>query len=97
MTWTWIGEVNAESGTGFAGFSDWRIPNIKELQSIVDYRRQVPAIDPVFTPTAFSDVWSSTSHEGDAVNAWRVRFVDGNVLRTTKTVLLQVRAVRGGR
>jgi len=32
----------------FAGHADWRLPNVKELQSIVDYGRSVPAIDPAF-------------------------------------------------
>jgi hypothetical protein len=33
---------------GFAGYQDWRVPNRKELESIVDAGRQVPAIDPAF-------------------------------------------------
>jgi hypothetical protein len=32
----------------FAGHDDWRLPNVRELQSIVDYGRLGPAIDPVF-------------------------------------------------
>lgn len=54
------------------GFSDWRLPNAKELQSIVDYTRapavnNQPAIDPVFRVTKLSDgefpyFWSSTTH-----------------------------------
>jgi hypothetical protein len=35
--WDWLDFVNAEGGVGFAGHNDWRIPNVKELQSIVDY------------------------------------------------------------
>ncbi|MCM8594096.1 DUF1566 domain-containing protein [Accumulibacter sp.] len=60
----------------YAGYSDWRMPNAKELQSIVDYRRSPqatggPAIDPVFTSTPIIDeggktnygfYWTSTSH-----------------------------------
>ena len=55
-----------------AGHGDWRLPNAKELQSIVDYSRapqagrdgiKSPAIDPVFSITKTeSYFWTSTSH-----------------------------------
>ncbi len=61
----------------FAGHSDWRLPNVKELQSIVDYTRspdttRSAAIDPVFNTTPIRDAldkvnyafyWSSTTHK----------------------------------
>ena len=34
-TGAWINALNA--GTGYAGHTDWRLPNVKELQSTVDY------------------------------------------------------------
>ena len=32
----------------FAGFCDWRLPNVKELQSIVNYQNFSPAVSPAF-------------------------------------------------
>lgn len=113
-TYTWQGaldyvaQLNAmNNGSGFAGRNDWRLPNVKELLSIVDYGRFNPSIDPVFGPTAgtlnFVRYWSSTSWAAfyPDVNAWAVDFADayGNYTGLSpfgKTSSLRVRAVRGG-
>jgi hypothetical protein len=71
----WAQQKNAET---YLGHDDWRLPNIKELQSIVDYGRAPgatgsPAIDPVFKSTPITNeagqddygcYWSSTTHLG---------------------------------
>jgi hypothetical protein len=60
----------------YAGRSDWRLPNVKELQSIVNYKRSPAttnsaAIDPIFQATSFAaeggkkdfpNYWSGTTH-----------------------------------
>jgi hypothetical protein len=60
----------------YLGYTDWRLPNAKELQSIVDYTRSPgttdsPAVDPIFNATRIADeegqwnwgfYWTSTTH-----------------------------------
>jgi len=61
----------------FAGHSDWRLPNLRELQSIVNYGRFDPAIDPVFGALSVW-YWSSSSYAHRPDNAWLVDFLDGH-------------------
>jgi hypothetical protein len=94
--WDWLEDINAEGGTGFAGHNDWRIPNAKELQSIVDYGRFNPSIDPIFGPTMAPVYWSSTSYAVNLSFAWTVYFSGGFVNALDKSSTHYVRAVRGG-
>jgi len=59
--------------------SGWRIPNIKELQSIVDETKYNPAINADCFPTSVGNVyiWSSSLDAANAANAWLVDFKDG--------------------
>ncbi|MGD0814785.1 MAG: DUF1566 domain-containing protein [Verrucomicrobiota bacterium] len=75
MNWVsalaWVQAKNAEN---YLGHNDWRLPNAKELQSIVDYNRapavtQSAAISPLFQVTKLGDgeypfFWTSTTHVG---------------------------------
>lgn len=70
----WVQQKNNES---YLGYNDWRLPNAKELQSILDYSRSPSttnsaAIDPLFECTVIPDeggdsdypfYWSGTTHE----------------------------------
>ncbi len=76
--YTWQGALQFCNGLELAGHRDWRLPNVRELQSIVDYGRFAPAIDSVFI--AFSSwYWSSTSGTVSPDHAWAVHFHSGVV------------------
>ena len=72
----WCNALNLCLNLGLAGHDDWRLPNIRELESIVDYGRVNPAIDPVFSAIS-GRYWSSTSIESNPEGAWLVEFFGG--------------------
>ena len=93
----WADALSWAVGLTFAGKSDWRIPNIKELMSIVDYSEYGPSIDETFFPNTQSYFyWSSTTDVDSTSNAWYVIFGGGNVGTTSKGNSRSVRCVRGG-
>jgi hypothetical protein len=79
----WKDALSFAENLDYAGYSDWRLPDAKELQSIIDYSRSpdgtgTAAIDPMFTCTAivneagvsdFPCYWSSTTHANMRENA----------------------------
>jgi len=80
---------------GFAGFRDWCIPNVKRLQSIVDYSVAVPSstLPGATGGTIRSTYWSSTAGVGPS-GAWFVNFGFGTVGNAGKLNVLFARAVR---
>jgi hypothetical protein len=89
-TLPWCDALAYCENLSFAGHDDWRLPNVRELQSIVDYGRPSPPIDPVFGALS-SFYWSSTSGAGGPGFAWYV--VGGGVFYGGKDGFYYVRAV----
>ena len=89
-----IAQVNA---TSFGGHSDWRLPTIKELASIVNLNRYTSKIDTDYFPNiAGSYYWSGSTSARNSSDAWGVHFNYGGVYPPNKTNDYSVRCVRGG-
>ena len=80
----------------FFGYDDWRLPNVKELQTIVNYGATSPAINTTyFSNTKLDDYWSSTTYDDDASEVWAGCFIRGTISRNYKTSNIYLRAARG--
>lgn len=84
------------SKCGFAGYRDWCIPNVKKLQSIVDYSMNDPAssVPGSIAQPDESFYWSSTTRAGTPSIVWFVYFLDGTVSTSGKDSAFFARAVR---
>lgn len=77
------------------GHSDWRLPSKIELVSIVDYGRDDPSINPIFTGTQLNSYWSSIlPYAGITSAAWCVEFGAGSAEGLNLTEGAYVRCVR---
>ncbi len=89
-----IPAVNSEN---FGGFSDWRMPTVKELSFIRNMDRFNPAIDTIYFPNIQAlNYWSSTTVAEDIYNTWIVYFYNGYAQGNNKSHYSYVRAVRAG-
>ena len=98
-TYTWAGALSACENLSYAGLSDWRLPNLRELLTIVDYApAAAPAINTVyFLNTSSNRYWVSTTDVSWTACAWVVSFSDAVMYRNIlKTDSYYVRCVRGG-
>ncbi len=95
-TQTWEQALAYCEGLSLGGFTDWRMPNIKELKSLVDYSRFRPSINTNCMDTSWAFYWSSTSDAANKTSAWGVSFTYGDDYSLIKNTSNYVRAVRGG-
>lgn len=95
---TWEVAISSCEALNYAGYTDWRLPNVRELVSIVDYGVASPSINSNFFPdTPVSGMyWTATTYVPDTTKAWYVLFNAGSLGGVSKTGSNYVRCVRGG-
>lgn len=93
---TWQDALSYAEKLTLGSHSDWRLPTIKELSSLVDRNRHNLAINTTFFPnTATPYYWSSTTEADNPSRAWGVVFNRGEDGYGYKSNLNCVRVVRG--
>ncbi len=95
---SWSQALLAAKNSNFAGFTDWRLPNRQELESLLDETCISPSINAVVFPNAIGDwTWTGTTSAADSTDAILVDFGFGASLASVKTdTSIYVRLVRSG-
>jgi hypothetical protein len=74
----WSGAIEHCSNLTYGGKSDWRLPNLYELKSLVDYKKYNPAIATTLIDIKTYDwYWSSSKDVSDSASSWLVNFKNG--------------------
>jgi len=85
----------------YAGHQNWRLPNVREMLSLIDFGTHSPALRPGHPFTEVKPTlsfWSGTTSLPNKAQAWCINIMNGVVGRNNKTRSLHhVWAVRGGR
>ena len=101
---TWDEAVSYCQALNLDGKTDWELPNLNELRTLIDDMKKIPAQDPIFVnnPNYKSELqqkkkiynWSATTYKDDSLFAWGVYNAFGGQHPREKTKTLYIRCVR---
>jgi hypothetical protein len=95
-TMDWTSAISYCEALTLGAYTDWRLPNIIELTSLVKFSSYNPAIDSTFQNTNTNHYWSSTTNKSDTTKAIDVNFISASHHSEVKTSTIYVRCVRAG-
>lgn len=91
---SWTGAISFANNLTFAGYSDWRLPNVLEMLTTLTFELFTVSWGGYYTPTEFwylgggnyfpdrKDFWTSTTHGENTLNAWKINVagIDGGLV-----------------
>ncbi len=87
----WEAALSAAASANTDDYTDWRLPSIRELGSLVETQCYSPAINETLFPNLPANnslpVWSSTPYAGSPLNAWYTGFGTGTDVNADKSSL----------
>ena len=92
---SWHGAIEYADSLALNDQYDWRFPNIKEMESLLDRKKYRPVMREEIPFRDNLSYWSSTTFGTNTQNAWIIMFDGAYVLSYYKTNVYNVRCVRG--
>ncbi len=94
-TYTWqVALAKANEDNSFA-YSNWRLPNINEMRTLVEYACTNPSINStIFPNTIARTYWLSTIYADNNEKVWQMTFLNGSAYMSDKSEEYNVRLVR---